>query len=334
MTTTSPVLKQIAGLPKLSHGELKALWREYFGVEPPAYRRGFLIRGLAHRIQELTYGGLKPTYQARLDAMIEGTEKPNGAGSFAPGFVDRIARELPKVVDGLRVVISKVSPAPATEEVRNGYAERGEKIKAARTQRGLSQRKLGEMAGVNVAQTSQAENGLKKAGERAFAKLKLRSGWRDGGQRSDPRNRSLDQGLEERTHLLCRPARRVEGLGPGEWRQGPGRERANALPVLRRGSTATGNRTTANGATAWHYRSEGIRRSARLWIRARYGDTVLSDRPSFIVTFTVTPSCVRPLDSLKWLLKRAKGEGLKCTSLRIEAPDPPPVPLTMKEETS
>ena len=37
---TSPVLKQIAGLPKLSQDELKALWREYFGVEPPAYRRG------------------------------------------------------------------------------------------------------------------------------------------------------------------------------------------------------------------------------------------------------------------------------------------------------
>jgi Protein of unknown function (DUF2924) len=80
MTTTSPVLKQIAGLPKLSHDELKALWREYFGVEPPAYRRGFLVRGLAHRIQELTYGGLKPAYQARLDAMVEGTEKPNGGG--------------------------------------------------------------------------------------------------------------------------------------------------------------------------------------------------------------------------------------------------------------
>ena len=80
MTSTSPVLKQIADLPKLSHAELKALWREYFGVEPPAYRRGFLIRGLAHRLQELTYGGLKPAYQARLDAMIAGTEKPNGGG--------------------------------------------------------------------------------------------------------------------------------------------------------------------------------------------------------------------------------------------------------------
>jgi hypothetical protein len=80
MTTTAPVLKQIAGLPKLSQDELKALWKEYLGAEPPAYRRGFLVRGLAHRLQELTYGGLKPAYQVRLDAMIEGTEKPNGAG--------------------------------------------------------------------------------------------------------------------------------------------------------------------------------------------------------------------------------------------------------------
>jgi Protein of unknown function (DUF2924) len=63
MTATSPVLKQIAGLPKLSQDELKALWREYFGVEPPAYRRGFLVRGLAHRIQELTYGAAE---QARI----------------------------------------------------------------------------------------------------------------------------------------------------------------------------------------------------------------------------------------------------------------------------
>jgi hypothetical protein len=72
MIATSPVLEQIAGLPKLSHAELKALWREYFGVEPPAYRRGFLVRGLAHRLQDLIYGGLKPAYQARLDSMIEG----------------------------------------------------------------------------------------------------------------------------------------------------------------------------------------------------------------------------------------------------------------------
>ena len=34
-----PVLSQLAELPGLPYGELKAQWRRYFGVEPPAYRR-------------------------------------------------------------------------------------------------------------------------------------------------------------------------------------------------------------------------------------------------------------------------------------------------------
>ena len=67
---TTGVLKQIAELPTLPYDRLKALWREYFGAEPPAYRRGFLIRGLAHRIQELAYGGLSSAHQARLEALI------------------------------------------------------------------------------------------------------------------------------------------------------------------------------------------------------------------------------------------------------------------------
>ena len=76
MAEDASVLKRIADLPNRSHAELKDLWREYFGVEPPAYRRGFLIRGLAHRIQELAYGGLEPAYQKRLEALIAGSEDP------------------------------------------------------------------------------------------------------------------------------------------------------------------------------------------------------------------------------------------------------------------
>lgn len=61
-----------------SQDDLKALWREYFNVPPPAYRRGFLIRGLAQRIQELTFGGLAPAHQARLDAPVD--DHPKGKG--------------------------------------------------------------------------------------------------------------------------------------------------------------------------------------------------------------------------------------------------------------
>src|SRR5918996_718204 len=122
MTANSPVLKQIAGLPKLSHAELKALWKQYFGVEPPAYRRGFLVRGLAHRLQELTYGGLKPTYQARLDAMIEGTEKPNGSGR--PG---RRPRQDVHLLEGTKLLREWRRVNPPVTGIEGGAEHHGER---------------------------------------------------------------------------------------------------------------------------------------------------------------------------------------------------------------
>jgi hypothetical protein len=74
---TTPILKQIAELHDLDHGQLKDRWREYFGAEPPGYRRGFLIKALAYRIQELTYGGLPQEVREELGARING-DAPNG----------------------------------------------------------------------------------------------------------------------------------------------------------------------------------------------------------------------------------------------------------------
>jgi Protein of unknown function (DUF2924) len=125
MTATSPVLKQIAGLPKLKHAELKALWREYFGVEPPAYRRGFLVRGLAHRIQELTYGGLKPAYQARLDAMIAGTERPNGAAR--PG---RRARQDVNLLKGTKLLREWRGVMHEVTVIDGGYEHQGRRYRS------------------------------------------------------------------------------------------------------------------------------------------------------------------------------------------------------------
>jgi hypothetical protein len=120
MTASSPVLKQIAGLPKLSHAELKALWREYFGVEPPAYRRGFLVRGLAHRLQELTYGPLKPAYQARLDAMIAGTEKPNGGGRSG-----RRPRQEVNLLEGTKLLREWRGVTDEVTVIDGGYEHQG-----------------------------------------------------------------------------------------------------------------------------------------------------------------------------------------------------------------
>ncbi len=123
MTATSPVLKQIAGLPKLSHAELKALWREYFGVEPPAYRRGFLIRGLAHRLQEVTYGGLKPAYQARLDAMIEGKDKPNGRSGRRP-------RQEVNLLEGTKLIREWQGVAHEVMVIEGGFEHQGRRYRS------------------------------------------------------------------------------------------------------------------------------------------------------------------------------------------------------------
>lgn len=123
--TTSPVLKQIADLPKLTQQELKARWREYFGVEPPGYRRGFLIRGLAHRIQELTFGGLPEAYQTRLDALVEGTAKATGPRK--PGR--RPLHDI-NLLEGTRLVREWNGVLHEATVIAGGYEYQGRKYKS------------------------------------------------------------------------------------------------------------------------------------------------------------------------------------------------------------
>src|SRR4051812_37167794 len=61
------VTARVATLPKMTKQELQALWRELFRrPAPTGLRRGFLIRILAYRVQELAYGGLSAETQKRL----------------------------------------------------------------------------------------------------------------------------------------------------------------------------------------------------------------------------------------------------------------------------
>ncbi len=68
---TDTVLIRLAALKATPTPELKQQWRDLFGKEPPPYNRRFLESRLAYRIQELTYGGLKPETITRLEALGE-----------------------------------------------------------------------------------------------------------------------------------------------------------------------------------------------------------------------------------------------------------------------
>jgi Protein of unknown function (DUF2924) len=66
---TDLIPARLAALKAMALPDLKAEWRTLFGAEPPGYNRRFLESRLAYRIQELTYGGLKPETVRRLEAL-------------------------------------------------------------------------------------------------------------------------------------------------------------------------------------------------------------------------------------------------------------------------
>jgi hypothetical protein len=65
------VLARVAALKTTPTPELKRQWREFFSAEPPQFNRKYLESRLAYRIQELSFGGLRPETKERLRALGE-----------------------------------------------------------------------------------------------------------------------------------------------------------------------------------------------------------------------------------------------------------------------
>lgn len=68
---TDKVLQRIVALKAMPIDKLKQTWRDLYQTEPPAYNRKHLENRLAYRIQELAYGGLKPSTVKRLEELGE-----------------------------------------------------------------------------------------------------------------------------------------------------------------------------------------------------------------------------------------------------------------------
>ena len=68
--------EEIASLPALSKAELQAKWREKLKQPaPPHLNKPILVPLLAYRLQEQTFGGLKPAYKRRLRELAERFER-------------------------------------------------------------------------------------------------------------------------------------------------------------------------------------------------------------------------------------------------------------------
>ncbi|MBF0182107.1 MAG: DUF2924 domain-containing protein [Magnetococcales bacterium] len=68
------VIKQVAALPGMSTEELKRMWADLHKAESPPFNRMFLVRRLAHRIQELSLGGMDAQLEKRLERIDAGDE--------------------------------------------------------------------------------------------------------------------------------------------------------------------------------------------------------------------------------------------------------------------
>ena len=74
-------------LSKLSLPELRQEWRRLFRLEPPRLSRDIMMRTIAHRIQEIAYGGLSRTTERKLVMLAHGFETN---GRVAPPAGPRI----------------------------------------------------------------------------------------------------------------------------------------------------------------------------------------------------------------------------------------------------
>jgi Protein of unknown function (DUF2924) len=93
---TESVAARVAALPKTPTPELRQMWRELYGKEAPGFSRKYLISRLAYRIQELAYGGLKPTTRAKLNALADALDPKAARKRVVNGPVvgTRLVREL------------------------------------------------------------------------------------------------------------------------------------------------------------------------------------------------------------------------------------------------
>jgi hypothetical protein len=111
MISKPSILSQLAELDRLGPVELKERWRALFGTEPPAYNRPFLIKRLAHRIQELAYGGLAESARRRMNEILD------EAGYDENGALQKDRRHYRK---------SPIAPVAGTRLVREWNSERHE----------------------------------------------------------------------------------------------------------------------------------------------------------------------------------------------------------------
>jgi Protein of unknown function (DUF2924) len=116
------MLGRLAALKRMAVNDLKAEWKTLFGTDAPNNSRGFLELRLAHRIQELTYGGIRRETAKLLNALAAEVEGK-------PGRISMIS-DSRNPVAGTRLVREWNGAEHTTIVLREGYEFEGRKYKS------------------------------------------------------------------------------------------------------------------------------------------------------------------------------------------------------------
>jgi hypothetical protein len=119
-TKQGSVLRQVAALDKMTEQQLREQWRTLFGTEAPNYRPSVMARRLAHRIQELTFGGLSAQTRAR---MMEMRQNLGLIGPAAPARACKRRADMP--VAGTRLIREWDGQRHEVNVTREGFEYEG-----------------------------------------------------------------------------------------------------------------------------------------------------------------------------------------------------------------
>ncbi len=118
----------IAELQQLPMRDLQQRWRDLIGADPPRYNRGFLIRRLAYRLQELAYGGLSQAARARMDELLAEAGCDELGSPQVKKQLARGRREMP--IAGTRLIREWNGQPHEVTAVPGGFAYRGRRYRS------------------------------------------------------------------------------------------------------------------------------------------------------------------------------------------------------------
>ena len=125
---TASVVKQIVDLEQMSIADLRQRWAQLVGTDPPRYNREFLVRRLAHRLQELTHGGLSQVARDGMDRLLEEAGY-DGIGA-ASGHRQSSRGQCLRPVPGTRLIREWHGERHEVTVVQGGFEHRGQRYRS------------------------------------------------------------------------------------------------------------------------------------------------------------------------------------------------------------